>query len=84
MQVKVYDFQDGKKLILQKCENEIKDFTFDQRQIAIRKYDPSEWVLTPPIEIHVDSNVTLKGLADAILKYYPDIAVNYHLITFFF
>ena len=48
----------------------------NQVQISIREFDPTNWILSEPVEILVEKKGNLEDLIENILKRFPHIKVK--------
>lgn len=76
--IKELNFINNKKIFIQeiKTMNKLKDFESSDIQLTIREWDPENWKVSDPIEIHLKKKTTFFELAKILKNYYPSIKVS--------
>jgi len=68
-----YSFVDGKKICFQEYKASKLHFDPDYNQVTIREWDPSNWTLSPAVELLVNKSITFEQLAEILNQLFPHI-----------
>jgi hypothetical protein len=75
--IKDLNFINNKKIFIQeiKTMKNFKDFENSDMQLTVREWDPENWKVSEPIEIHLKKKTTFLELANILQEYYPHMKV---------
>lgn len=76
--IKDINFTNNKKIFIQeiKTMKALKDFETSDIQLTVREWDPENWNVSEPIEIHLKKKTTFLELANILKEYYLHIKVK--------
>jgi hypothetical protein len=68
-----FNFTENKKIIIQEYENSKLEFSVTDIQLTVREWDPSEWRVSKPYDIHFKKGTSLIELAVKLTHLFPEI-----------